>query len=191
MSSILKALRKVEDEKAALGQGSADLAHNILKRSYVERTAFNGWILLVALAGLGFASAAVWLIFSSGTGVKSVSITAPLSVPDEVVSLPSENKFMELAVSPSDNGVTVKADKLSQPPDEPELVGAEPIIIPALQVEEIVFHEQADSRMAVVNDLPVMEGTDIEGARIEKILPDRVQFLYKGVHFYKYKLIAK
>ena len=36
MSTILKALQKAEDEKAALGEGCVDLAHDILKRNYDE-----------------------------------------------------------------------------------------------------------------------------------------------------------
>lgn len=46
----------------------------------------------------------------------------------------------------------------------------------ALFVSEIYFQESSPDNMAVVNDLPVMEGTQIEGAIVEKILADRVVF---------------
>jgi len=32
----------------------------------------------------------------------------------------------------------------------------------------------------VVNDLPVMEGTIIEGVKVDRILPDRVRFALNG-----------
>jgi len=38
----------------------------------------------------------------------------------------------------------------------------------------------------VINDLPVMEGTDIDGARVEEILVDRVRFSFQGVRFNKF-----
>ena len=47
------------------------------------------------------------------------------------------------------------------------------------QVMEI-FYQAGEGSMAVVDDLPVMEGTVINGARVEKILPDRVRFIIEG-----------
>jgi general secretion pathway protein B len=51
---------------------------------------------------------------------------------------------------------------------------------PHLAVSGIVFQSDRQARLAVVNDLPVMEGTIIEGARIEEILADRVRFTWEG-----------
>jgi general secretion pathway protein B len=65
-------------------------------------------------------------------------------------------------------------------------VAVEAIDIPDLEVEEIVYHQLATSRLAVINDLPVMEGTDIDGARVEEILVDRVRFSFRGVRFDKF-----
>lgn len=52
-----------------------------------------------------------------------------------------------------------------------------------LQVSGIVYQEDPHGRMAVVNDLPVMEGTAIAGAVVEEILPDRVRFSRDGTSF--------
>ncbi len=56
---------------------------------------------------------------------------------------------------------------------------------PDLKVSEIHYQYEVENRLAVVNDLPVMEGTVIDGARVDRILKDRVRFIYNG----KYKEI--
>jgi len=43
-----------------------------------------------------------------------------------------------------------------------------------------VFYQDGEGSMALVDDLPVMEGTVINGALVEKILPDRVRFIVDG-----------
>jgi hypothetical protein len=51
---------------------------------------------------------------------------------------------------------------------------------PSLWVSEIHYQWEVTDRLAVVNDLPVMEGTVIEGARVDRILRDRVRFIHNG-----------
>lgn len=51
---------------------------------------------------------------------------------------------------------------------------------PELRVSEIHYQYDVKNRLAVVNDLPVMEGTIIEGVKVDRILPDRVRFLLNG-----------
>jgi len=51
---------------------------------------------------------------------------------------------------------------------------------PELKVSEIHYQYEVENRLAVVNDLPVMEGTVIDGARVDRILKDRVRFIYNG-----------
>lgn len=51
---------------------------------------------------------------------------------------------------------------------------------PALRVSEIHYQWEVKDRLAVVNGLPVMEGTMIEGAKVDRILKDRVRFLHNG-----------
>ena len=47
-------------------------------------------------------------------------------------------------------------------------------------VGEIIYTEDSDANLAVVNDLPVMEGTEIDGVLVKTILADRVVFEVDG-----------
>lgn len=47
-------------------------------------------------------------------------------------------------------------------------------------VSEIFYQPGGQESMAVVNDLPVMEGTQIDDVTVMKILPDSVLFLVRG-----------
>jgi general secretion pathway protein B len=58
-----------------------------------------------------------------------------------------------------------------------------PAAAPHLVLSGIAFYAERDARLAVVNDLPVMEGTVIEGAVVEEILADRVRFSREGRAF--------
>jgi general secretion pathway protein B len=64
-------------------------------------------------------------------------------------------------------------------PAAPAVVPQQPAR-PNLVLSGIVFQPDRQARLAVVNDLPVMEGTVIEGARVEEILADRVRFAWEG-----------
>jgi hypothetical protein len=57
---------------------------------------------------------------------------------------------------------------------------AESLPMPALRVNEIYWRPVAKDRLAVVNDLPVLEGVDIEGARVDRIFKDRIRFVVNG-----------
>jgi hypothetical protein len=52
--------------------------------------------------------------------------------------------------------------------------------VPELRVSEIHWRPLAKERLAVVNDLPVLEGVDIEGARVDRIFKDRIRFIVNG-----------
>ena len=60
------------------------------------------------------------------------------------------------------------------------LPGAEKAVAPELRVSEIHYKPVAQERLAVVNDLPVLEGVDIDGARVDRIFKDRIRFLFNG-----------
>ncbi|MBE0599431.1 MAG: general secretion pathway protein GspB, partial [Desulfuromonadales bacterium] len=55
--------------------------------------------------------------------------------------------------------------------------------LPDLVVSGIVYLDDPEARLAVVNDLPVMLGTTIEGATVVEILSDRVRFRRDGRFF--------
>ncbi len=200
MSSILRALRKVEDEKAALGEGGVDLAHDILKRNYAQPKQTNwllvggAFVLLLVGIGLGW-----WLlprpvpVTESGPVVRVERETAPLSVTAAPATELTATKPVPqpTVVSPPLNiAPLLPTEKVVlEPPVAEQSVEKTPVIteieLPALVIEEIVFHQDPASRLVIINELPVMVGTDIEGVRVEEILPDRVKFSYQGQRFEK------
>lgn len=68
------------------------------------------------------------------------------------------------------------------------LPGAEKAVPPELRVSEIHYKPVAQERLAVVNDLPVLEGVDIDGARVDRIFKDRIRFVFNG-RYHEVKLI--
>jgi hypothetical protein len=54
------------------------------------------------------------------------------------------------------------------------------VTMPLMTVSEIYYHAEGGGSMAVINDLPVMEGTQLDGAMVERILPDRVRLTFQG-----------
>lgn len=202
MSSILKALRKAEDEKATAGEGSVDLAHDILKRSYDQRISVP-WG-LVSFAGLVLVvlAAAGWLLFPRVQTPTSIVAQQPhtVALPPAKVQpgvLPVEkikDKLVEQTIPSAPQPVAIRAPKQSPAPaletGGETLTSAkrpDPVAILDLQVDEIVYHADPVSRLAIINDLPVMVGTDIGGARVEEILSDRVRFSYRGGEFIRFK----
>jgi hypothetical protein len=59
-----------------------------------------------------------------------------------------------------------------------------------LRVSEIHWRPAAKERLAVVNDLPVLEGVDIEGVRVDRIFKDRIRFVVNG-RYLEVKLSSK
>ncbi len=205
MSSILKALRKLEDEKATLGEGSVDLAHDILKRSYDENKSTPWFAVTLIVAVLVILGGIVWWFYVAPiesqspsvavqppTQSKAVIVQPPLKVkaPEQDTIVPAQKTTQATALL-SENTLIQRPPVENQVTPVPvtaplAVTNSEPIDIPLLEVEEIVYHQQPDSRLAVINDLPVMEGTDIMGAHVDEILPDRVRFTFKGVRFNKF-----
>lgn len=69
------------------------------------------------------------------------------------------------------------------------LPGAEKAMPPELRVSAIHYKPVAQERLAVVNDLPVLEGVDIDGARVDRIFKDRIRFVFNG-RYLEVKLAA-
>jgi len=197
MSSILRALRKLESEKSQLGEGSVDLARDILKRSYEERRSSPIWLIAAFVVAVVLLGAGWWLYIPEQVPQQAV---LPLEKPVEpvAVTLPVASEKPSIPVPPvvvmPNRTLTPPVEKISQ---QPKAVTAEkslprkaketaPILIPDLTIEEIVFVNDPGARLAVINDLPVMQGTDIDGARVVEILSDRVRFEFQGIRFDKF-----
>ena len=199
MSSILKALRKLEDEKANMGEGSVDLAHDILRRSYENKPSSSAWKVVALLAAVLLLGAGFWMFSptddSSQTSINKAQGILPLTVPAQLEEKPSSKSVVVL---PEHYPATDKKSSPVAQKNRPATVkkslaisakatSSSPVEIPELLIEEIVYAEDPSARLAVVNDLPVMQGTDIAGARVIKIYPDRVRFEVRGIQFDKYK----
>jgi len=154
----------------------------------------SAFVLLLVGIGLGW-----WLlpqpapITESRPAVRVEQETAPLTAPaapdtDLTATKPAPQTTV---VSPPLNiAPLLRTEKVVlEPPVAEQSVEKTPVIteieFPALVIEEIVFHQDPASRLVIINELPVMVGTDIEGARVEEILPDRVKFSYQGKRFEK------
>lgn len=207
MSSILKALKKLEQEKAARSEPSVEIARDILrstpmaaKSNWVPMTLVVGVVLLVGLGN------AFWALSPSKTLPVIVSepvasvmppappqpISAPVAEPAPPVpvasaaapSEPTEVRIETVEVKPLPK---VKAPKLvaktaprAQTRNVPSHALQPEVVFPKLALSGIVYQDEAEARLAVVNELPVMAGTMIAGAVVEEIQRDRVRFSYKG-----------
>jgi general secretion pathway protein B len=192
MSSILKALRKLEEEKAALGEGGIDISRDILKRSARKQQGYNFWPLVSGVLFLLLVSFAV-LFWSNERPVSDVlqTNTAPISAPSvarapDIKSrpLPAEVTSTKKAspVPPvSEVPPSVKVATPIRVQVEPEAL--RPSGLPFLKLSGIAYREKAVERIAIINDLPVMQGTAIEGAQLLEILPDRVVLSWQGASF--------
>lgn len=190
MSSILKALRKLEEEKAALGEGGVDIARDILKRGPAGTQHSSLWrlvvpVLLGALLGAG---GLFWFV------------PRPHSVPQVDVaktSIPSREQNEIVPTTPT------QPISESKPQDQPKIAkparvepvppkkAVEPILIesdglPFLKLSGIAYRDKAEERIAIINDLPVMQGTSIEGATVVAIHPDSVELEWQGKKFEKH-----
>ncbi len=149
MSSILKALKKLESEKSQRDELSTAVASDILKTS--RRNKRNSLVLVLFFCALFVAVAAAGYYAGIMTN-KPVTIEPQSETATPVVA---------------DNRNSTKPLSESVPEAEHAPVG-----LPMLS--GIVYQDDPASRIAIINDLPVMEGTLVEGYEIEMITPDRV-----------------
>jgi general secretion pathway protein B len=211
VSSILKALKKLEQEKVVRGERPVNLAVDIHRGARRRRQNLlipAAWVLL----GMGLAAGVIWLVRAPGpprapavalapapTPVSPQAPNAPqLPVPaTPIESGPVSSLPSVLHDSPTVGAVgrgilapprpaPIPADNQPARPDkkpggsgrgEEGKMGSRH---PSLQLTGIVWQDDAASRMAIINDLPVMVGTVIEGAKVVEIHPDRVVLTADG-----------
>jgi len=198
MSSILKALKKVEAEKVSRSDAPVDIARDILRHS--GRGSGTGFRLLLLTFFALVAAAGVIVLLLSGIGEKTVGPLRAASPAGEGIINPGVEDLQAASAvrdnTPqssatenllSDKGLRPESSEVFEPhPVGSDAAASEPTAlkrIPALIVTGIAYQQDREGRLAVVNELPVMEGTLIEGARIEEILEDRVRFVRDGRTF--------
>lgn len=214
MSSILKALKKAEEEKGARQGESADFARSLLRSEYrrprsSRRRVLGGVVLLLALA------VGAWSISRPSAPLVQPPITAAIPL-DTASSLPADAPappVLDLPIAPARfladaevvevvfSAPVIKAAVAPAAPDDgaspaepappalpeapqPQAVAVEPgesaVPVLSLRLSGIAWQEERASRLAIVDDLPVMEGTMIDGVMVEEILRDRVRFSQNG-----------
>lgn len=224
MSSILKALKKLEDGKAARPPGSLDIGADILRSDTRQRFSLPGVILV---AGLLFicGSGATYLYLKhtalpnpsrqppAAAAVQAERPAPPLPAPavphpsQQVTGatrteFPQQHAKHDAVITPHaappqqfaktrptprpvqkktlpDHLKTAAADHATSP----VVQNASAVTPPVIKVNGIAFQNDGSGSVAVVNGIPVANGSMIEGARVEEIQKDRVRFSYGGEKF--------
>lgn len=219
MSSILKALKKLEQEKSGRFPDSLRIDSDIL-RSTVSSRSFSPFALILLFLLIFGGGAAVAFFFMKETKAPTITKTQPLiaikslpssvsapalnpeTLPAEIVVVPARNEPSGEAsgkqrqkMAATDNtaeGIVKKPAKaavsgISEKPNE--TTEAERRVLPAattvptLRVNGIAFQNSGADSMAIVNGIPVSNGSIIEGITVEEIRNDRVLFKRNGEKF--------
>lgn len=114
--------------------------------------------------------------------LKKVSKPAPTPAPaKETVAAAPEKKVDLASAFPAP---PPKIKPVPMPPDSRtavwSLANKKGSTKPVLKVSEIHWRNDVRERLAVVNDLPVMEGVVIDGAKVDRIFKDRIRFVVNG-----------
>ena len=168
MSSILKALKKLESEKSQRDELSTAVASDILRSSRGQKRHVALQYVVGALV-VGMCIAGGYLFAIRTTGDRQ----APSVDARELRSQSQGEERPAVAELPSQPRSTSPTTKSVVPRDLPRLSG-------------IIYQPEPQDRMAIINDLPVMEGTLVADYQIKSIHPDRVVLSRAGSEFVLY-----
>lgn len=208
MSSILKALKRLEEDKAERLDAPVDIARDILRQPRNTRHPAPWKLLVPVVGGVVVVAGGLFLLDQWHSTRASEPVAQaepavsppppPAVAPIEVRTIvppavPGEPEIVEVQMSPppvarpkepAARATAAPKAPVVQPDAKPvPAATVEQAALPPLAVSGIAFQTEREARLAVVNDLPVMEGTLIEGARVEEILADRVRFAWEGGTF--------
>ncbi|NIQ98357.1 MAG: hypothetical protein GWO11_07935 [Desulfuromonadales bacterium] len=196
MSTILKALKKLEQDKLRKGEGRSEIAFDILKASPTSKRSTVLPLILsvsvfvfVAAAAIYFMTIPDWIGDTASippppseesaaveTSPKEVLETAPMVRPQTV---PPEDAGIQTA----DGKTTVSSPEKAREPKQsvPNSRTDEEIITDSRWiVSGIAWQENQEQRLAVINGFPVMTGTVIDNAMVTSIEEDRVVLVHEG-----------
>jgi general secretion pathway protein B len=208
MSSILEALKKLEDEKAARQSGAGHIAGKVVKSGRRAKQ-HPKWMLPAGMAAAAAIAVLSTYLLMGGISSRSVTVQSAPSVqrqPYSAGTLQSPEPTAPPAAVPS---ATIPAGRKRSLTTSPSTTpaGAEPAPaaetrlpqgeaagtakpapplpaaatgLPVLQVTGIGWQKDNANRLAIVNGRPVVAGNVVEGARVEEILSDRVRFSING-----------
>ncbi|HEY6871459.1 MAG TPA: general secretion pathway protein GspB [Geobacteraceae bacterium] len=216
MSSILEALRKLEEEKAARRGVGGAIAGKVTATSRRGRRR-PAWLVPAGMAAVAvvavLATYAAMGGFSPRPGGSvagkvpepaSVTVTVPAPRVDAQAGMQSDPPRVR-PQSPvrREAGAGADAPQLSAAakhssipsPSRPETTPAQAApppetaastAPPELNVTGIAWQKDSASRLAVVNGASIAEGASISGARVKEILPDRIIFSFNNKEFEVY-----
>lgn len=194
MSTILKALKKLEQDKLRKGEGKSEIAFDIFKSP--PRSVRPGRIPVVGISVvfLALVAATAFYMVSAHQQVARNS-QPPMPLPggkastEEISgrSLPTRQQTNTAAPArlhpPAQERTTAASlpeSRESKQPDAAQPDGAEIVPERRWSVSGIAWRRNDEARLAVINGLPVMTGTVIDDATVTAIEEDRVILSYKG-----------
>jgi general secretion pathway protein B len=212
MSSILKALKKLEQEKTSRFPDLLHIDSDILRTTDSPRR-FSPFVIALLFLLVFGGGASLAFFFMNKTKTSPISKSAPPiisnksnrpvsppvvkseTLPAEIVITPARKEqnneavrkltpkklIIKEAESISKNPVKEEISSISEKPEE--VTGSITSDIPVLRVNGIAFQNSSDDSMAIVNGIPVSNGSKIEGIAIKEIRKDRVVFLHNGKNF--------
>jgi len=186
MSLILDALRKMELERKAKRQGSAEIRAEVLNYHGKAHTPEKTRLLPVIAALLLLSSATAFFLYFKGSGsppAEQVKTAAPLQVETplqttvprpEPLPLPSAKAAQPAAVntSPESSRPAAVKEEPRQPSDGNDI-----------EVSGIAWQEERQLRRAVINGALMGEGAEVSGARVVEIRENLVRFSRGGSTF--------
>lgn len=201
MSSILKALRRLEEERARKSRVAPEIAASLLRGDW-RRQKSSVWIWPSVFAFVAL-TLAVFLWAWRPTAVTSpraLPASSPASNPiaspagrgGEVIIEEVMDQRRPLLLSPATP--TLQFAKVIPAPSNPapaipDLTAANRPVAVFIEerqspvVSAIAWQDDSSARMAVVAGLPVMTGESVATANVLEILPDRILFVEEGVRF--------
>lgn len=201
MSSILKALRRLEEERARKSHAAPEIAANLLRRGARRRsTPLWIWPTIVAVVALALA-VFFWSWRPAPVGNK---IVTPITLPADIPVAPTTGQSGEVIIeevidqrrpamlAPVKPPLPVPAPvqpvqnfKTESIPAAAESQSAAPFIEVRQSpvISAIAWQDDSALRMAVVDGLPVMTGEFAGTAKVQEILRDRILFIEEGRSF--------
>ena len=210
MSSILKALRRLEEERARKSQVAPGIAASLLRRG-VQRRQLPLWVWPTVIIVVALTLAALlWPLRPALVKIEKVSQGLVPAPPPTKISLPSSaGQGGEMIIEEvMDQRRPVLLPRRPSPAAAPALplarviqatpgaaatakAATEAINSTVIAIEErqspvvsaIAWQEESPARMAVIDGLPVMTGETVGRAIVEEIQRDRILFREEGILF--------
>lgn len=211
MSSILKALKKLEDDKATRHPGELRIDAEILRTDSHSRFSSSG-LLVTSLFLVALGSGATYMYMKrniipeqTSQNVRTLPLplqnTSPVSRPPEIIP---EQLPPEIVIAPAQQHIIPRGEyqkKNSSQRTETSVVvpkkAAAPLTaappplpaassvkqVPTLRVNGIAFQEGSSGSVAMINGEPLSNGSVVGGAKVEEIFKNKVKFSYNGDTF--------